>query len=73
MWIISKNDQIAGGQPMIAMDKIKQVRSEFYKVLLELFAFYKEFVGKDSYGDPVFNIKLFCQISNRTPQFRQFY
>jgi hypothetical protein len=52
------------------MDKIKMVRSEFYKVLLELFAFYKEFVGKDSYGDPVFNIKLFCQISNRTPQFR---
>jgi hypothetical protein len=39
------------------------IRNEFYKVLLELFAYYKEFVGKDGFGDATFDIKRFNQIS----------
>jgi hypothetical protein len=41
------------------MEKINQFRNEFYKVLLELFAFYKELVRKDEYGDTTFDVKNF--------------
>lgn len=50
---------------MLAIDKINAIRNEFYKVLLELFAYYKEFVGKDQFGDTTFDVKRFCQISNK--------
>jgi|LauGreDrversion4_2_1035121.scaffolds.fasta_scaffold684383_1 hypothetical protein len=43
----------------LTMDKINQFRNEFYKVLLELFAFYKELVRKDEYGDTTFDVKNF--------------
>jgi hypothetical protein len=55
----------------LALDKVNLIRNEFYKVLLELFTYYKDFVGKDVYGEATFDIKRFCQISNK--QFRQFY
>ncbi len=50
---------------MISMEKINQIRNAFYTVLLEIFAYYKEFVGKDVDGEPTFDIKRFCQISNK--------
>jgi hypothetical protein len=40
-------------------------------VLLELFAYYKEFVNKDVYGDTVFDIRRFCQVSKK--EYKQFY
>ena len=36
-----------------------------------MFAFYKDLVRKDSYGDTTFDVKNFLQISNK--EFRQFY
>lgn len=43
----------------LTMEKINQFRNEFYKVLLELFAFYKDLVRKDNYGDTTFDVKHF--------------
>lgn len=45
---------------MMSIDKINQIRNAFYTVLLELFAYYKEFVGKDFDYEPTFDIKRFC-------------
>jgi hypothetical protein len=56
---------------MISMEKIQAIRNAFYQVILELFAFYKEFVDKDQDGGVVFEIKRFMQISNK--QFKDFY
>ena len=67
----SKSDPFMTTGFMMSLDKINLIRNEFYKVLLELFEYYKEFVGKDLYGDTTFDIKRFCQLSNK--QFRQFY
>lgn len=53
------------------MEKVNAIRNEFYKVLLELFTYYKEFVAKDNYGDTTFDVKRFTQISKK--EFRQFY
>ena len=50
---------------MLTFDSINKIRSEFYNVLISLFTYYKEFVGKDIYGDTTFDIKRFCQISNK--------
>lgn len=50
---------------------IREIRNAFYNVLLELFAYYKEFVGKDADGEVSFDIKRFCQLSNK--QYREFY
>ena len=47
------------------MTAINEIRKAFYRVLLELFAYYKEFKGKDIDGEPTFDIKRFCQISNK--------
>lgn len=44
---------------MISIEKINLIRNEFYKVLLELFAYYKDFVSKDAYGDTTFDVKRF--------------
>jgi len=54
-----KSDPFITANTPLPLDKINQIRNEFYKVLLELFAYYKEFVGKDSYGDMTFDIKRF--------------
>jgi len=55
---------------LLSMAAISSIRNAFYSVLLELFAYYKEFVGKDSDGEAIFDIKRFCQISNK--QYRYF-
>lgn len=55
----------------LQLDKINLIRNEFYKVLLELFAYYKEFVNKDAYGDTIFDIKRFCQVSKK--EYKPFY
>ena len=66
-----QGDKSFDAYSFLTMDKINQFRNEFYKVLLELFAFYKELVRKDEYGDTTFDVKNFLQMSNR--EFRQFY
>ena len=61
----------------LSSEKIELIRKAFYSVLLELFAYYKEFVGKDNsiFGgdtyETTFDVKRFCQISNK--QYRDFY
>jgi hypothetical protein len=55
---------------MLTLESIGKIRDQFYRVLLELFAYYKEFVGKDPFGDATFDIKRFCQISQK--QFRYY-
>lgn len=67
----SKSDPFMTQGTPLALDKINLIRNEFYKVLLELFANYKEFVNKDPYGDTVFDIRLFCQVSKK--EYKQFY
>lgn len=42
------------------MEAINKIRNEFYSVLLELFAFYKEFIGKEPDGEKTFDVKRFC-------------
>jgi hypothetical protein len=53
-----KSENFASGG-MISIEKINLIRNEFYKVLLELFAYYKDFVSKDAYGDTTFDVKRF--------------
>lgn len=67
----NQGDKNFDAYSFLTMEKINQFRNEFYKVLLELFAFYKELVRKDSYGDTTFDVKNFLQMSNK--EFRQFY
>lgn len=55
----------------MTMERINSIRNEFYKVLLELFTHYKQFVSKDPYGDTTFDVKNFQKISQK--QFRDFY
>ncbi len=55
----------------MTMERINSIRNEFYKVLLELFTHYKQFVSKDAYGDTTFDVKNFQKISQK--QFRDFY
>ena len=50
---------------MLSKEAISEIRNAFYKVLLELFAYYKEFVRRDEFGDITFDIKRFMQISNK--------
>ena len=45
---------------MISVEGIKEIRKAFYNVLLELFIYYKEFVGRDADSDVTFDIKRFC-------------
>jgi hypothetical protein len=50
---------------MMSLKTIDSIRNAFYEVLLQLFAYYNEFVRKDDYGDITFDIKRFMQISNK--------
>ncbi len=50
---------------------INGIRNAFYSTLLELFAYYKEFVGSDPDGEATFDITRFCKISNK--QYRYEY
>lgn len=49
----------------LSKEAIQEIRNAFYQVLLELFAYYNEFVRKDEFGDVSFDIKRFMQISNK--------
>lgn len=44
---------------LLSMQAINNIRNAFYSTLLELFAYYKEFVGKDPDGEITFDIKRF--------------
>jgi hypothetical protein len=66
------NDKNFDAYAFLTMEKINAFRNEFYKVLLELFAFYKDLVRKDQqFGEVTFDVKNFLQMSNK--EFRQFY
>jgi hypothetical protein len=56
---------------LLSHKAIELIRAAFYCTLLELFAYYKEFVGKDPDGEITFDIKRFMQISNK--QYKEFY
>ena len=55
-----KGEKLSDGSLYLNPDLISKIRGAFYQVLLELFAYYKEFVGKDIDGETTFDIKRFC-------------
>lgn len=57
-------------QPL-SSQAIKELRYAFYDVLVELFAYYKDLVSRDSDGDMIFDTKRFFQFSKK--QYREFY
>ncbi|CDW84381.1 UNKNOWN [Stylonychia lemnae] len=56
---------------MLSQNAINNIRNAFYQTLLELFAYYKEFVQRDQDGEIQFDIKRFIQFSNK--QYKEFY
>ncbi len=56
----------------LTIEKINQIRNQFYSILLELFAHYNQFIGKDSYDNATFNMKAFISFGdNKT--YKEFY
>ena len=57
----------------MTMDRINQIRNQFYSILLELFAHYSQFVGKDQmYNDVTFNVRAFISFGENKA-YKDFY
>ena len=55
----------------LSMDAIGDIRSYFFKAIVELFCGYQDCMGEDDDGDTTFMITKFLQI--RPDNYRQFY